>query len=62
VHLRRSTIRALRLRTDEWFDTDSVFAGIVVLTIFALILHFIVTKIESRLLIWPPGTAETEAL
>ena len=44
------------------FDTDSVFAGIVVLTIFALILHFIVTKIESRLLIWRPGTAETEAL
>ena len=44
------------------FDIDTVFAGILVLTIFALILDFIVTKIESRLLVWRPGTAETEAL
>ncbi len=44
------------------FDIDTVFAGILVLTIFALILDFIVTKIESKLLVWRPGTAETEAL
>src|ERR1700757_1208848 len=44
------------------FDIDTVFAGILVLTIFALILDFIVTKLESRLLVWRPGTAETEAL
>src|ERR1700730_11142430 len=44
------------------FDIDTVFAGILVLTIFALVLDFIVTKIESRLLVWRPGTAETEAL
>jgi NitT/TauT family transport system permease protein len=44
------------------FDIDTVFAGILVLTIFALILDFAVTKIESKLLVWRPGTAETEAL
>jgi NitT/TauT family transport system permease protein len=44
------------------FDIDTVFAGILVLTIFALILDYIVTKIENRLLVWRPGTAETEAL
>src|SRR6266853_825270 len=39
------------------FDIDTVFAGIL-----ALILDFAVTKIESKLLVWRPGTAETEAL
>src|SRR4030088_728394 len=34
------------------FDIDTVFAGILVLTIFALILDFAVTKIESKLLVW----------
>ena len=37
-------------------------AGILVLTVFALILDFIVTRIENRLLVWRPGTAETELL
>ena len=37
-------------------------ARVLVLTIFALILDFAVTKIESKLLVWQPGTAETEAL
>jgi NitT/TauT family transport system permease protein len=44
------------------FDIDTVLAGILVLTLFALILDFIVTRIESRLLVWRPGTAETETL
>jgi NitT/TauT family transport system permease protein len=44
------------------FDIDTVFAGILVLTIFALILDFIVTRIESRLLAWRPRAAETERL
>jgi NitT/TauT family transport system permease protein len=44
------------------FDIDTVFAGILVLTIFALILDFLVTRIENRLLVWRPRTAETEAL
>ena len=44
------------------FDIDTVFAGILVLTLFALILDFIVTQIENRLLVWRPKAAETEAL
>jgi len=44
------------------FDIDTVFAGILVLTLFALVLDFIVTQIEQRLLVWRPKAAETEAL
>ncbi len=44
------------------FDIDTVFAGILVLTMFALVLDFIVTRIEDRLLVWRPRTAETETL
>jgi sulfonate transport system permease protein len=44
------------------FDIDTVFAGILVLTVFALILDFIVSQIESRLLAWRPRAAETESL
>jgi len=33
-----------------------------VLTVLALLLDFIVTKIESRLPVWRPRTAKTEAL
>src|SRR5436190_12094444 len=44
------------------FDIDTVFAGIMVLTLFALVLDFIVTQVENRLLVWRPGTAETERL
>jgi len=43
------------------FDIDTVFAGIVVLTMCALILDFIVTRVEGRLLVWRPRAAETEA-
>jgi NitT/TauT family transport system permease protein len=43
------------------FDIDTVFAGIIVLTIFALILDIIVTQVEKRLLVWRPRAAETEA-
>jgi NitT/TauT family transport system permease protein len=44
------------------FDIDTVFAGILVLTMFALVLDFVVTRVENRLLVWRPRTAETEAL
>ncbi|HEX9277267.1 MAG TPA: ABC transporter permease [Casimicrobiaceae bacterium] len=44
------------------FDIDTVFAGILVLTMFALVLDFVVTQIENRLLVWRPRAAETEAL
>jgi sulfonate transport system permease protein len=52
----------LILQAEGVFDINTVIAGIVVLTIFALILDFVVTKIEARLLVWRPKTAETEAL
>jgi NitT/TauT family transport system permease protein len=44
------------------FDIDTVFAGILVLTMFALVLDFIVTQVENRLLVWRPRAAETEPL
>ncbi len=44
------------------FDVDSVLAGILVLTLFALILDFVVTQIEARLLAWRPRAAEAEML
>src|SRR5215470_6674934 len=44
------------------FDIDTVLAGILILTIFALILDFIVTRVENRLLVWRPRTVETEVL
>lgn len=43
------------------FDIDTVLAGILVLTMFALVLDYVVTQIETRLLAWRPRAAETEA-
>jgi len=42
------------------FDINTVFAGILVLTVFALLLDYVVTFAENRLLKWRPGQAETE--
>jgi NitT/TauT family transport system permease protein len=52
----------LILQAEGVFDINTVFAGILVLTAFALVLDFIVTKAEARLLVWRPKAAETEAL
>ena len=52
----------LILQAEGVFDIDTVIAGILVLTVFALILDFIVTRIENRLLVWRPRAAETEPL
>ena len=52
----------LILQAEGTFDINTVFAGILVLTAFALVLDFIVTRIEDRLLVWRPRTAETETL
>jgi len=52
----------LILQAEGVFDINTVFAGILVLTGFALLLDVIVTKAEERLLIWRPRAAETEAL
>jgi NitT/TauT family transport system permease protein len=52
----------LILQAEGVFDINTVIAGIVVLTAFALLLDYAVTRIEARLLVWRPRTAETEQL
>lgn len=42
------------------FDTTGVFAGMTVLAVFTLLIDFLVTRIERRLLAWKPSTAQTE--
>ena len=44
------------------FDVNTVFAGIVVLTAFALLLDGLVGRIERRLMKWQPRAGETEKL
>jgi NitT/TauT family transport system permease protein len=44
------------------FDINTVFAGILVLTAFALVLDFAVGLAEKRLLVWRPTQSETEQL
>jgi NitT/TauT family transport system permease protein len=52
----------LILQAEGVFDINTVIAGILVLTLFALILDFVVTKIEARLLVWRPQAAQTEPM
>jgi NitT/TauT family transport system permease protein len=52
----------LILQAEGVFDINTVIAGIVVLTVFALLLDFAVTKIEARLLVWRPRASQTETL
>jgi NitT/TauT family transport system permease protein len=44
----------LILQAEGSFDIDTVFAGILVLTAFALLLDLVVTHAERRLLAWHP--------
>jgi NitT/TauT family transport system permease protein len=50
----------LILQAEGAFDINTVFAGILVLTAFALLLDFIVTAAEARLLRWRPTSAAVE--
>jgi NitT/TauT family transport system permease protein len=50
------------LQAEGTFDINSVFAGIVILTAFALLLDGIVTVAERRLLVWQPRGGETEKI
>ena len=52
----------LILQAEGAFDINTVFAGILVLTAFALALDAIVTLAEKRLLVWRPAQGETERL
>jgi NitT/TauT family transport system permease protein len=52
----------LILQAEGTFDVNTVFAGIVVLTAFALVLDAAVGRIEKRLMVWQPRQGETEKL
>ena len=44
------------------FDINTVFAGILLLTAFALVLDWAVGIAEKRLMVWQPKSGETERL
>ncbi len=50
----------LILQAEGVFDINTVLAGILVLTVFALLLDVVVSAIENRLLVWRPSASETE--
>jgi NitT/TauT family transport system permease protein len=52
----------LILQAEGTFDINTVMAGIVVLTAFALVLDAVVGRIERRLMKWQPKAGETEKL
>jgi len=52
----------LILQAEGTFDVNTVFAGIVVLTAFALLLDALVGRVERRLMRWQPRAGETEKL
>jgi NitT/TauT family transport system permease protein len=52
----------LILQAEGSFDINTVMAGIVVLTVFALVLDSLVGRVEKRLMKWQPKTGETEKL
>jgi NitT/TauT family transport system permease protein len=52
----------LILQAEGSFDINTVMAGIVVLTVFALALDSLVGRIEHRLMKWQPKSGETEKL
>ena len=52
----------LILQAEGTFDINTVMAGILVLTAFALILDWAVGRLERRLMKWQPRTGETERI
>src|ERR1700716_512351 len=50
------------LQAEGTFDINAVFAGILVLTAFALLLDHAVSHAERRLLVWQPRSGETEKI
>jgi NitT/TauT family transport system permease protein len=44
----------LILQAEGTFDIDTVLAGIIMLTMFALILDSVITVVEDALLVWRP--------
>jgi NitT/TauT family transport system permease protein len=52
----------LILQAEGSFDINTVMAGILVLTAFALLLDALVGRVEKRLMKWQPRAGETEKL
>ena len=52
----------LILQAEGVFDINTVFAGILVLTGFALVLDWAVSLVERRLMVWQPRGGETERI
>ncbi len=52
----------LILQAEGSFDINTVMAGILVLTVFALVLDAAVGKLEKRLMKWQPKAGETEKI
>jgi NitT/TauT family transport system permease protein len=52
----------LILQAEGTFDINTVMAGILVLTAFALVLDWVVGRAEERLMRWQPRAGETEKL
>jgi NitT/TauT family transport system permease protein len=52
----------LILQAEGTFDINTVFAGIVLLTFCALVLDALVTRIETRLMVWQPKGGQTEKI
>ena len=52
----------LILQAEGTFDINTVMAGILVLTAFALVLDWVVGRVESHLMRWQPSAGETEKL
>jgi NitT/TauT family transport system permease protein len=52
----------LILQAEGVFDINTVFAGVLVLTAFALVLDGMVSLAERRLMVWQPRSGETERI
>jgi NitT/TauT family transport system permease protein len=57
-----SGVGYLILQAEGTFDINTVMAGILVLTAFALVLDWAVGVLEKRLMKWQPRSGETEKL
>jgi NitT/TauT family transport system permease protein len=57
-----SGVGYLILQAEGTFDMNTVMAGILVLTAFALVLDDAVGRVEKRLMKWQPRAGETERL
>jgi NitT/TauT family transport system permease protein len=52
----------LILQAEGSFDINTVMAGIIVLTVFALVLDVLVGRVEKSMMKWQPRAGETEKI